>query len=482
MSNYQSGSNRTFKIILILTILLVLAVGIGWFWWMQKTHAPATTPLPPHSSQTVPEGESPSAGMALDSVETTQSPGPVVHYDITDDEFKKLMSERKAQFGLKDSVDMIVESGETLEVGGISLSMEEILEKIRIKSGTISESDLGPTLSTLNEKERIDRLYTQLRESEKRFEALEDELEKASPDTPDLAKKLKEHESLREVVNDYHAYRSALSAIREWELVRKRRESGGNPAEEAAVLTLQKTDLERRLTAGMEFPATDPAVEDRLLEILNESRTRLKEIDEALTEIKDLAAAPTLVRERTELVDRITALETYETVLNRIDKLETFSTMTDAEATANIDAILQDLHVTADELEDRLTDRLVPDAKTEVYGIYIVRPGDNIWNIHFQFLKENFASRGILLSPVADEPNERGVSSGVGKILKFAEGMVYIYNLRERRLSDNVNIIQPMTKIIVFNMAKAIDLIKKIERDDIKRIQFDGETLWLPAE
>ena len=69
----------------------------------------------------------------------------------------------------------------------------------------------------------------------------------------------------------------------------------------------------------------------------------------------------------------------------------------------------------------------------------------------------------------------------MGKILKFAEGMVYIYNLRERRLAEDINIIQPMTKIIVFNMAKAIELIKQVSYEDIRKIQYDGETLWLPS-
>jgi len=490
MPKHQSNSDRTFKIIVVLTILLVSAVGVGWFWWMQKAHTPATAPsvavVPaPLSSQTAAVAEAPPAEMPPEPsgvVEAPQSPDPVVHYDTSDDEFKKLMSRRKAQFGLKDSVDMIIESDETLEVGGISLPMEEVLEKIRLKSGNVLESDLSPTLSMMNETERIDRLYTQLKETEKRFKALEDEIEKTSEVLPDLREKLKEYESLREVVDDYHQYRATLSAIREWELVRERSGLKEKSGEDTTVLTQQKKDLERRLATQMEFPPEDPALEERLLETLTESRTRLKEIDEALAAIRDMTTVPALVSERADLVEQIAALEKYETLSARVDKIRALSTLSDDGVAASIDAVLRDLHVKADELEKHLMNRLLPDTKTDAYGIYIVRPGDNIWNIHFQFLKENFASKGILLSPIADEPNERGVSSGVGKILKFAEGMVYIYNLRERQLSDNVNIIQPMTKIIVFNMAKAIDLIKKIDQNDIKRIHYDGETLWLPAE
>jgi hypothetical protein len=59
--------------------------------------------------------------------------------------------------------------------------------------------------------------------------------------------------------------------------------------------------------------------------------------------------------------------------------------------------------------------------------------------------------------------------------------MVYIYNLQEQQLEDNIDIIHPLSKIIVFNMARAIELIREIDQEDIKHIQFDGETLWLPA-
>ena len=57
----------------------------------------------------------------------------------------------------------------------------------------------------------------------------------------------------------------------------------------------------------------------------------------------------------------------------------------------------------------------------KAYGIYVVQPGDNIWNIHFNILKDYYESRGIMVSPRADEPMDKGQSSGVGKILKFSE-------------------------------------------------------------
>ncbi|UCF85496.1 MAG: hypothetical protein JSV50_07635, partial [Desulfobacteraceae bacterium] len=62
------------------------------------------------------------------------------------------------------------------------------------------------------------------------------------------------------------------------------------------------------------------------------------------------------------------------------------------------------------------------------YGIYVVRPGDNLWNIHFALLREYFGARGTVIPPVADEPLGHR-SSGIGCILKYAEKMVYIFNL-----------------------------------------------------
>ncbi|MDD2388381.1 MAG: hypothetical protein PHP23_01425 [Desulfobacterales bacterium] len=131
----------------------------------------------------------------------------------------------------------------------------------------------------------------------------------------------------------------------------------------------------------------------------------------------------------------------------------------------------------------------VPGSKTavytdtnDVYGIYIVQPGDNIWNIHYRFLKSYFGHRGIALSPVADEPDIKGHSSGVGKILKFSETMVYIYNVKDRKLEADIHLIYPLSKIVVFNMKELFTLLDQIDYPRANHIQFDGETIWIPTE
>ncbi|MBI9074986.1 MAG: hypothetical protein JEZ02_06205 [Desulfatibacillum sp.] len=116
------------------------------------------------------------------------------------------------------------------------------------------------------------------------------------------------------------------------------------------------------------------------------------------------------------------------------------------------------------------------------FGVYVVQPGDNIWNIHFRLLDEFFAHQGVRLSPLADEPSGSGFSSGVGKILKFSENMVAIYNLKTRQVDQDLNLIQPLSKVVVYNMTHVFDLLRQIDYSQVNMIQFDGDTLWLPIK
>jgi hypothetical protein len=119
--------------------------------------------------------------------------------------------------------------------------------------------------------------------------------------------------------------------------------------------------------------------------------------------------------------------------------------------------------------------------KIKAFGIYVVQAGDNIWNIHFNFLRDYFDHKGATLSPLADEPI-RGKSSGVGKLLKFSENMVYIYNIKDRKLDVDINLITPLSKVVVYNMNQVFALLDLIDYEHVNRIQFDGETLWIPAK
>jgi hypothetical protein len=131
--------------------------------------------------------------------------------------------------------------------------------------------------------------------------------------------------------------------------------------------------------------------------------------------------------------------------------------------------------------KDVLSTAALPSEDQEFFGIHMVQPGENIWNIHFEFLKDYFSRRGITLSRFSDEPLPSGNSSGVGKLLKFSEQMVSIYNLKDRRLDMDLHVLQPLSKIVVFNLGQVFALLDQIDYNDVNRIQFDGETIWIPA-
>lgn len=118
----------------------------------------------------------------------------------------------------------------------------------------------------------------------------------------------------------------------------------------------------------------------------------------------------------------------------------------------------------------------------KAYGIYVVKRSDNIWAIHFDMLREYYESKGIIISPNADQPTKQGTSSGIGKILKFSEKVVVVYNLSDRKLANNINLLKPKSKVIVYNMNEIFALLNDIDFGSIDRLQFDGETLWIPTE
>jgi len=120
--------------------------------------------------------------------------------------------------------------------------------------------------------------------------------------------------------------------------------------------------------------------------------------------------------------------------------------------------------------------------KIREYGIHVVQPGDNIWNIHFRILKEYYAHKNISIEPKADEPKNLGFSSGIGKVLKFSETMVIIYNLIEKQVVKDINLIEPLSKIVVYNMDAVLSLLEEINYDNVDRIQFDGKNIWIPTK
>lgn len=153
------------------------------------------------------------------------------------------------------------------------------------------------------------------------------------------------------------------------------------------------------------------------------------------------------------------------------------------ESTVPMQTVLDKIRLTSGEIIEK---DIAPTGKNtggkiQVFGIHVVLAGDSIWNIHFRLLKEYFGHKGISLSPAADEPDNRGYSSGVGKLLKFSENIVHIYNIKEERLDVDINLLQPFSKIVVYNMNQIFMLLDQIDYTHVNRIQFDGNTIWIPS-
>ncbi len=151
--------------------------------------------------------------------------------------------------------------------------------------------------------------------------------------------------------------------------------------------------------------------------------------------------------------------------------------------TISMQDILEKAHAKKKKIHES---RITEFEQTEVeqihrYGIYVVQPGDNIWNIHFNVLKEYYATQGIHVAYDADEPMDTGYSSGIGKILKFSEILVIIYNVLEEEIVTDIDLIKPLSKLVIYNMDEVFELLSEIDVNQIDQIRFDGTTLWIPA-
>ncbi len=119
--------------------------------------------------------------------------------------------------------------------------------------------------------------------------------------------------------------------------------------------------------------------------------------------------------------------------------------------------------------------------RVSVWGVHLVRPGENLWQIHYRLLREYMKSRGVDLPPDADKPDPQGYSSGVGKILKFAEHMVGVYNLKTGKMSANLDLLEPGGKVVVFNLSEIFRELAKIDPHDLSGVMYDGRVLLFPA-
>lgn len=118
--------------------------------------------------------------------------------------------------------------------------------------------------------------------------------------------------------------------------------------------------------------------------------------------------------------------------------------------------------------------------RVSAWGVHVVRPGENLWDIHYRLLREYLKSRGVDLPSGADRPDPQGFSSGVGKILKFAEHMVGVYNLKTGKMSTDLNLLEAGHKVVVFNLSEIFMELAKIDPHDLSGVMYDGRVLLFP--
>ncbi|MFP4030874.1 MAG: PCRF domain-containing protein [Desulfococcaceae bacterium] len=464
-----------------LLVFLALLLGGGRLWdtW-RSSHSPPIPDQPPAP----PPAEAPVPGPP--PVATAPPRRPVLRYEADNERFQELMERRKAEVGLRDSVDMIVRENETLRIGDNTVSMSEILADIRLESGEVLEESLdGSAASPALRAARLERLHDRLRAAEQEFWSLERALTDPEADPETLAELARRQKELAGTVSDFQRYRETLESLDALRAILAKPDPSAAAAARAENLRTRRaetTERLRKVLADLGEPVPRAGDADALREAMERLERRFWETESRLRsdaapvnpdELRALAA------ERARLRDAVAAFQEYQTLERRIGDLE--SLPEPAAAPRLLEERAAELAERRDELEGRLMADVLSDEPSPLFGIYVVRPGDNIWNIHFRFLREYFGRRDVRLAPVADEPDERGISSGVGKILKFSETMVHIYNLRERRLDTNLNLIHPDSKVVVFNLSEAFDLLGRIDEENIRELRFDGETLWIPA-
>lgn len=118
--------------------------------------------------------------------------------------------------------------------------------------------------------------------------------------------------------------------------------------------------------------------------------------------------------------------------------------------------------------------------RVSAWGVHVVRQGENLWDIHYRLLGEYLKSRGVNLPTGADRPDPQGFSSGVGKILKFAEHMVGVYNVKTGKMSTDLNLLEAGHKVVVFNLSEIFMELAKIDPNDLSGVMYDGRVLLFP--
>jgi hypothetical protein len=497
-------------------------------------------------------------------------PQPVIDVDALeeDKQLMALMEKRKAKYGIKKGLDIIVKPDESIKVGDSTVPMREILDKIRLKKGDFVEKSLATEQETkstrggdrtlphppqdLSESPSRKPSRTPVRISRHKIEPSVSKTIDPSEDKTSLPRPMQKQETQKEQEQEYveppkavslfRKYKQTLKAIDEKEemLIRAQTRGTEQIRDEAGAHIPKKDEPDNRADPADDYSGKSgetqtvnqtvnqtvklkdqpaPATAVNLEQIREELKTlaRIRENLEKELQLPDdpkarqiaiqkLQKAEDLyLQEKEKKITRkadssrpdlqeksvagknVPALEQYRHTVKAIDDKKKQLLDGPPETRRRLEEELKELNLQKEKLQRQLEAMALSgkDEKredVEAYGIYVVKPNDNLWNVHFVLLKEYFNVKGVTLESGADEPDKKGHSSGVGRLLKFSEHMVFIYNVRDRKLSLDLDMIHPTSKIVVFNMGEVFSILDNIDYRLIDRIRFDGDTLWLPAE
>ncbi|MCU0574164.1 MAG: hypothetical protein MUC41_14380 [Syntrophobacteraceae bacterium] len=131
-----------------------------------------------------------------------------------------------------------------------------------------------------------------------------------------------------------------------------------------------------------------------------------------------------------------------------------------------------------------LETRSGPRSGEAYYGVRVVRSGENLWDIHYGIIREYFERREVTLPVYADRPMPDGRSSGVGRLLKFMETIVRVYDVQGRRPEGNLDLIHPEHSLVYFRISELFDALDQLKAEDLRWLRYVRHQILLesPAE
>lgn len=115
----------------------------------------------------------------------------------------------------------------------------------------------------------------------------------------------------------------------------------------------------------------------------------------------------------------------------------------------------------------------------DYYAVRIVQPGDNLWNIHYQIIRDYLARRQIRLAAGADKPHPDGRSSGIGRLLKFIESVVVVYDFDKNRAETDLNLIHAYQIVVFFKISDLLAALDQLQPDDLNRLRYVNNFLQI---